>query len=247
MALGLLAKKRGMTRFRDDKGDMIPVTVLEVGPCTVVAQRTEEAHGYVAVQIAFEAEKKKNRTTRAVAGHYAKAKVPVHRNLGEFRGEGAEDLIVGQLLTAEAFRTGERVNIQGTVKGRGFQGVIKRHNKAGGPASHGSHFHRSTGSIGQCAWPAHTFKNMKMPGQMGNVTRTTRNLEIVSVDPELNMLLVRGAVPGATNGLVRIETQAADFVSRCAERSALSDETKTPNEEQNAQGAKPTAQSEKTS
>ncbi len=215
MALGLLARKKGMTSLVNEAGEMVPVTVLEAGPCTVVSIRTVAAHGYEAVQVGFEPQPKKNRTTRAVAGHFAAAKVPVQRTLQEFRCANALAFPVGQALTVGAFQIGELVDVQGKSKGRGFQGVIKRHGKAGGPAAHGSHFHRTTGSIGMRTWPGRVFKNMNMPGHMGDEFVTTRGLRVVAVDADLNLLFVRGAVPGTRNGLVRVTARAEDFEKRC--------------------------------
>lgn len=205
-----------MTTLIDDKGLSVPVTVLLAGPCTVVDVKTAATHGYQAVQLGFELDAKPRCVAKAELGHFAKRQLPFHRELQEFRCDNAEQFTVGQQLTVDGFKKGEKVDVRGCTKGRGFQGVIKRWHKAGGPAAHGSHFHRSTGSIGQRTWPGRVFKNMKMPGQMGADDRTICGLEIVAVDPAMNLLFVQGSVPGARNGLVRVTCRASDFQNRFA-------------------------------
>jgi large subunit ribosomal protein L3 len=215
MTLGLLAKKAGMTTLIDEQGDNIPVTIVVVGPCDVIDTRTTKSHGYEAVQLAFDDSKKERGFTKAVLGHFKSKGAAPKRYLEEFRCADGSKYARGVTLTVRLFKKGETVDVRGRTKGRGFQGVIKRWGKHGGPATHGSHFHRSTGSIGQRTWPGRVFKNMKMPGQMGNVFRTIRGLEVVEIDPELNLLYLRGAIPGPKNGLLRIMSQSADFEERC--------------------------------
>lgn len=198
---GLIACKLGMTQvFLDGKG-LVPVTVLEVGPCKVVQRKTLEKDGYEATQISFK-EVKPQRSNRPLLGHFKKADLAPSRILREFKG--GENLSCGQKLTTDVFQEGQFVDVTGTSKGKGFQGVMKRHNYSGGRASHGSRFHRAPGSIGQSAYPSHVFKNKGMPGQMGNKQVTTQGLEIVSIRPEENLILVKGAVPGGTQGIVLV-------------------------------------------
>lgn len=214
MSLGLLARKRGMTRYRSESGEMIPVTVMVAGPCTVASTKNDEQHGYKAVQFAFEALEDEKRYNKPDLGQFKKSGVAPHRVLGEFRCGDEPSFELGQTFTASVFQPGDRVKVRGRTKGRGFQGVIKRWGKHGGPASHGSHFHRSTGSIGMCSWPSRVFKNMKMPGHLGDENVTTSGLEVIAVCDDTNTILLRGAVPGAKNGLVRIEGMSDDFATR---------------------------------
>jgi len=198
---GMIGYKLGMTQvFLDGKG-LVPVTVLEVGPCKVVQLKTPEKDGYSAAQIAFK-EVKPQRMNKPLLGHFKKADVGSARVLREFRG--GEGLSPGQVLTTDVFNEGQFVDVTGCSKGKGFQGVIKRHNYGGGRASHGSRFHRAPGSIGQSAYPSHVFKNKGMPGQMGNKQVTTQGLEIVGIRPEENLILVKGAVPGGKQGVVLV-------------------------------------------
>src|SRR6202161_1813041 len=202
----ILATKLGMTqRFLDD-GRVERVTVLEAGPCPVTAIRTVERDGYEAVQLAFGACKEKA-LTRAELGHLKKADASAHRHLAEFRDQAGE-LLVGETVTVDAFEVGQRVKVSGKSKGKGFQGTIKRHNFASGPKSHGSHNVRAPGSIGASAWPARVMKGIRGPGQMGNKRVTQKGLEIVSVDAQQNLLLVRGSVPGPRGGVVEVRTDA---------------------------------------
>ncbi|MFQ5596646.1 MAG: 50S ribosomal protein L3 [Nitrospiria bacterium] len=202
MLSGLIGTKLGMTQVFAEGGDLVPVTVLEVGPCTVVQLKSIEKEGYRSVQVSFEALKEKH-ATKPVLGHYKKAGVSTARYLREFQSD-SEEISVGQTVTAEIFQKGDFVDVRGISKGKGFQGVMKRHHFSGGPASHGSNFHRAPGSIGQSAYPSHVFKNMRMPGQMGNKRVTVQGLEVVEVRPDQNLLLVKGAVPGSRNGLVLV-------------------------------------------
>ena len=203
MVKALLGKKVGMTRIFGEKGRMIPVTLVEAGPCPVVQRKSSETDGYEAVQLGF-GQKKPKRVTKPMQGHYAKAGVAPATVLREFRVELDAELDVGDAVTVDMFGVGERVDVVGYSKGRGFAGVIKRHGFKGGPETHGSNHHREPGSVGQAADPSRVFKNRKLPGRMGNKRVTTENLEVVHVDPEKNVLAVRGAVPGANGGVVEV-------------------------------------------
>lgn len=213
MTLGLLGQKKGMTQIFDTKGMVLPITVIQTGPCTVVQTKSDKSDGYHAIQLGFGLVKAK-RLRKSEKGHFEKKKVGPFAHLKEFRIPNGEDFQVGQALTVQSFKVGDRVDIQGVTKGRGFQGVIKREGFSGGPDSHGSDFHRRPGSIGQNSWPSRVFKNMRMAGRMGGERVLTRNLEVVGVNPEENILLVRGAVPGAREGLVIIYHRGKDFVDR---------------------------------
>jgi large subunit ribosomal protein L3 len=204
MRTGLIARKVGMSRVFKDDGTHVPVTVFDIGGCQVVAQKTAERDGYNALQLGWGMAKVKN-VTKAMRGHYAKAKVEPKRKLTEFRVSEDGLVDVGTELSAAHFVTGQFVDVTGTSIGKGFAGVIKRHSFSGLGASHGvSVSHRSQGSTGQCQDPGKVFKGKKMAGQMGNVTITTQNLEVVGTDPERGLILVKGAVPGARDGYVRI-------------------------------------------
>lgn len=199
---GLLARKRGMTQVFGADGNASPVTVLEAGPCTVVQVKTRSTDGYEALQLGFEA-KRKN-LTKPMAGHFKKVNVAATRVLRELRVETADGYQVGQTLTVELFKPGELVDVTGMAKGRGFQGGVKRHGWSGGDASHGSMFHRAPGSIGASSDPSRVFPGHRLPGRMGGNRVTVPHLEVVRVVPEQNLLVVRGAVPGATGGLVLV-------------------------------------------
>ena len=202
----ILAKKIGMTQLFREDGRVERVTVLEAGPCPVTGIRTLERDGYEAVQLAFGAAKEKH-LTRAELGHLRKASSPPMRHLVEFRDEAGE-LTVGDTVTVEAFAPGQKVKVAGTSKGKGFQGGVKRHGFSRGPVTHGSHNVRAPGSIGASATPSRVLPGRSMPGQMGNKRATQRGLEIVQLDPENNLMMVRGAVPGPKNGLVEVRTDA---------------------------------------
>lgn len=199
----LIGKKLGMTQIYDAKGKIVPVTVIEAGPCIVVDVKTQDRDGYSAVQLGFGARKAKN-VSKAVLGHCAKAgyKTTAPTHLREFRTEADSDLAIGTELKADVFAENEYLDVTGTTKGRGFQGVVKRYRFAGGRASHGGAWTRRTGSIGMCEFPGRVWLGKRMPGHMGNVRRTIQNLEIVRVVAEDNVILVRGAVPGANGGIV---------------------------------------------
>ena len=196
----ILAKKIGMTQVFQEDGSLARVTVLEAGPCPVTAIRTAERDGYEAVQLAFGLTKEKH-LSKPELGHLKKADAPPMRTLVEFRDEVGE-LQVGETVTVAAFEVGTHVKIAGTSKGKGFQGTIKRHNFASGPKSHGSHNVRAPGSIGASAWPARVMKGIRVPGQMGNKRVTQKGLEIVDVQAQKNLLLVRGSVPGPSGSIV---------------------------------------------
>ncbi len=199
MINGLIGCKLGMTQvFLEGRG-LIPVTVLELGPCKVVQVKTVEKDGYQAAQISF-GNVKEGRLVKPLVGHYGKAGVAPSKFLREFHG--GEDLLAGQVLSADIFSEGDFVDVTGTSRGKGFQGVMKRHNYGGGRKTHGSRFHRAPGSIGSSAYPSHVFKNKGMPGQMGNERVTAEGLEVIDVRLEENLVLVKGAVPGGTKGLV---------------------------------------------
>ena len=202
----ILAKKLGMTqRFLDD-GKVERVTVLEAGPCPVLAIRTQDADGYEAVQLGFGAVREKA-LTRAELGHLKKADAPPLRHVREFRDEAGE-LTMGETVTVEAFEVGQTVKISGTSKGKGFQGTIKRHNFSAGPKSHGSHNVRAPGSVGASATPSRVFKGIRGPGQMGGGRVTQRGLTIVELIADRNLMLVRGSVPGPKGGTVEVRTDA---------------------------------------
>jgi len=201
--IGIIGKKRGMTQLFDDDGNVIPVTVIEAGPCVVTQVKTAEHDGYEAVQLAF-GDCKDKALSKPELGHLRKAGVKHgKRHLAEFRGGG--DLAVGDTVTVEAFSEGQSVTVTGVSKGKGFQGTVKRHNFARGPESHGSHNVRQPGSIGASAYPARVFKGMRMSGHMGSRTVTQLGVTVVRTDTENNLLLVRGAVPGATDSVVIIK------------------------------------------
>jgi large subunit ribosomal protein L3 len=200
----ILAKKLGMTQIFQPDGSVARVTVLEAGPCPVTAIRTSDRDGYEAVQLAFGAAREKH-MTKAELGHLKKADAPPLRRVAEFRGEVGE-LTLGDTVTVETFEVGARVKVSGTSKGKGFQGTIKRHGFSRGPSSHGSHNVRAPGSIGASATPARVIKGIRGPGQMGNVRVTQRGLEVVSVDGERNLLLLRGSVPGPRGGIVEVRS-----------------------------------------
>lgn len=201
MTTGLLGKKLGMTQIFDVQGRVVPVTVIEAGPCTVVQRKKRQSDGYDAVQIGFDA-KKTHRVNKPMIGHFRNAGKGAFRVLRELRVDAESSLEVGQELRVDIFREGDFVDVTGQTKGRGFSGVVKRWGFRGGRASHGSMFHRAPGSIGGSSFPSRVFKNMKMGGHYGNERVTVLNLRIVAIQPEKNLLLVRGAVPGAKNGLV---------------------------------------------
>jgi large subunit ribosomal protein L3 len=199
MTNGLIGKKLGMTQVFEADGKLVPVTVIEAGPCRVSQIKTTDREGYEAVQLTF-GEIPERKATKAVLGHLKKAQVPAARWLREFRKTG--DIQVGQVIKTDVFKKGDWVDVQGISKGKGFQGVIKRHHYAGGPETHGSMFHRAPGSIGSSAYPSRVWKNKTLPGHMGSDRVTTQRLRVVESRPDENLLFVQGAVPGATGGMV---------------------------------------------
>ena len=203
---GILGRKIGMTQVFDDENRVVPVTVIEAGPCRVVQIKTPERDGYAAVQLAF-GETKTQRLSKPELGHLRKADAAPAKYLAELRVDDLTGFEVGQVLAADVFTAGERVDVTGISKGHGFSGVMKRHNFKGQGASHGNHKkHRAPGSIGACATPARVFKGLRMAGQYGNERVTTLNLTVVEGDAERNLLLVKGAVPGPSGGLVFIRS-----------------------------------------
>jgi len=202
MINGLLGKKIGMTQIYAADGQRIAVTAIEAGPCVVLQRKTTATDGYTAAQVGFE-EKRADRVSKPEMGHFKKAGMGAFAHVREFQLVD-DSCKVGDKIDCTIFAIGERIDIIGTSKGKGFQGVIKRWGFSGGRTTHGSMFHRSTGSIGQSAWPSKVFKGKKMPGQMGNERVTTQNLVVVDVRPEQNLILVQGAVPGPKNGIVTI-------------------------------------------
>lgn len=204
MKKAILATKVGMTQIFDDNGALVPVTVLQAGPCTVVQVKTAENDGYSAIQVGF-GEIRENLVNKPLKGHFAKAGVENKRFLKEFRFDNAEEYTVGQEIKADIFAAGDRVDAIGTSKGKGFQGAIKRFGLHRGPMKHGSKYHRHAGSNGPATSPGRVFPGKHMPGQMGNVRVTVQNLDVVRVDAEQNLILVKGAVPGPKQSLVMLK------------------------------------------
>ena len=202
--LGLIGKKVGMTQLFGEKGEVVPVTVIQAGPCTVTEIRTADKHGYTAVQLGY-GTNKESRYARPVLGQFKKRNLPPARHLTEFRVSDTAGLEVGQSLTVSLFEAGQHVDVEGVTKGRGFAGVVKRHKFVAGHASHGPTAGKQPGSIGSSAYPSRVIKGKRLPGHMGAVRLTTKNLVVVGVDAELNVVLVRGAVPGPVNGLVLVK------------------------------------------
>lgn len=204
MTKGILGRKIGMTQVFTEEGNIIPVTVIEAGPCVVLQKKNVENDGYNSVQLGF-LDKKEHRANKPELGHAKKAGVTPKRYVKEIRDVDLEGIEVGQEIKVDIFKEGEFVDVTGTSKGKGFQGTIKRHGFSRGPSSHGSHFHRQPGSIGPVDM-ARVMKGKKMPGRMGNKTVTLQNLEIVRVDTERNCLLVKGSIPGPRNSFVKIRS-----------------------------------------
>lgn len=201
MKKAILGKKIGMTQIFTEEGVLIPVSVIQAGPCHVVQKKTEEVDGYSAVQVGFE-DKKENRSNKPEKGHFAKAGVPVKKHLKEFKLDSAAELNVGDTLTVEQFADGDVVDVTGTSKGHGFSGAIKRWGYHRGPMTHGSHYHRGPGSLGSASDPSRVFKGKKLPGQFGVDKVTIQNLDLIKIDTERNLLLVKGSIPGPKGGLV---------------------------------------------
>src|SRR5262245_35757790 len=219
MKQGLIARKRGMTQVFGEDGNIVPATVLEAGPCTVVQVKAQAREGYYDLQLGYEA-KRKN-VPKPMAGHFKKAGVGAVRVLREVRLESVDGYQVGQTLTMDLFKPGELVDVSGFRKGRGFQGGIKRHGWTGGEASHGSMFHRAPGSIGASSDPSRVFPGHRLPGRMGAAQVTTPHLEVVRVLPEQHLLVLKGAVPGATGGLLLVRKSVKESkAQRAAKKKA---------------------------
>ena len=200
---GILGKKLGMTQIFTEEGIVVPVTVVEAGPNVVTQVKTVEKDGYNAIQVGFEDAKEKS-LNKPQKGHLAAANV-VKKHLKEFRVDAVEEFTVGQEIKADLFAAGEKIDVTGTSKGKGFQGPIKRHGQSRGPESHGSRYHRRPGSMGACSFPGRVFKNKKLAGHMGSVKVTVQNLEVVRVDADKNLILVKGAIPGPKGSMVTIK------------------------------------------
>lgn len=204
MKKAILGKKIGMTQIFDEKGVAIPVTVIEAGPCTVVQVKTKDADGYEAIQLGF-GEVKEKKLIKPMKGHFTKANVTPKKHLSEFRLDEIS-YNVGDEIKADIFSVGETVDVTGTSKGKGFQGVIKRHGQSRGPMGHGSMYHRRPGSMGSTSTPGRVFKGKKLPGHMGRVTVTIQNLDVVRVDLDKNVILVKGSVPGAKGAILKVKS-----------------------------------------
>ena len=200
---GILGKKLGMTQIFTEEGIVVPVTVVEAGPNVVTQVKTVEKDGYNVIHVGFEDAKEKS-LNKPQKGHLAAANV-LKKHLKEFRVDAVEEFTVGQEIKADLFAAGEKIDVTGTSKGKGFQGPIKRHGQSRGPESHGSRYHRRPGSMGACSFPGRVFKNKKLAGHMGSVTVTVQNLEVVRVDAEKNLILVKGAIPGAKGSVVTVK------------------------------------------
>ena len=203
MINAIYGKKIGMTQIFDDQDRIVPVTVIQAEPNTVCQVKTVDTDGYEAVQMGFGAIKEK-KVNKPMADHFAKQGVEPVRHLREVRVEDASEHAIGEEVTVAAFAEVKKVDVTGTSKGKGFAGVMRRYNFAGGPGGHGAHFHRAPGSVGQCAYPSRVFKGVRLPGHMGCDTVTTKNLEVIRVDEEANLIMLKGAVPGGKNGVVRV-------------------------------------------
>ena len=202
----ILGRKIGMTQVWSDDDRLIPVTVIQAGPCTVTQVKTAEKEGYEAIQIGFEPVKNEKKVNKPTRGHFQKSGVTPTKVLREVHVTNGADYELGQKITVDLLADVKKVDVTGISKGKGFAGVMKHHNYHGGPGGHGAHFHREPGSIGQCATPSRVFKGMQLPGHMGVDRVTVKNLEVVKVDSEQNLLLVKGAVPGGKGALVSVRT-----------------------------------------
>jgi large subunit ribosomal protein L3 len=202
---GLIGKKLGMTRIFDEKGNDVQVSVIQTGPCYVTEIRTKDKHGYDSLQLGFE-EKREKSVKQPERGHFAKSGVKPMRYLREFRTFDVSQFKLGDAIKADVFQIGDEVKVIGVSKGKGFQGVVKRHHFGGGPVTHGqSDRRRAPGSLGGSSYPSRVYKGLRMAGRMGNARVTTRNLKVVRVDAENNIVMVRGSIPGAKNGMVLIQ------------------------------------------
>ena len=205
MKKAIIGKKVGMTQIFDEKGKVIPVTAIEAGPCVVAQIKNKENDGYEAIQLGF-GDIKEKKVNKPIKGHFAKSKLAPKKHLREFRVDSIEGIKVGDELKADTFVAGDKVDIQGVSKGKGFQGVIKRHGQSRGPMGHGSMYHRRPGSMGPTSTPGRVFKGKKLPGHMGRQTITIQNLEVVKVDLDKNVILVKGSVPGINGSILKIKS-----------------------------------------
>jgi large subunit ribosomal protein L3 len=205
MIEGIIGKKVGMTQIFDEAGNVIPVTVIKAGPCTVIQKKTKEKDGYEALQLGLVEDKQRKHPVKAENGHFKKSGSPVLKVLKEVKYLGPEEIKEGDQLLVNMFEVGEKIQVSGISKGKGFQGVMKRHGFAGGGAAHGSMFHRAPGSIGASSYPSRVIKGMRMGGRMGQDKVSVKNLKIVSIDKENSLILVKGAIPGADGGLLIIK------------------------------------------
>ena len=205
MKKGIIGKKIGMTQIFDEKGNVVPVTVIEATPNVVAQVKTVETDGYNSIQLWY-GEVKDKHINKPEKGHFTKAGLTAKKHLREFRVEDVENYKVGDEVKADIFEAGEKIDVQGTTKGKGFQGVIKRHGQHRGPMGHGSMYHRRPGSMGSTSTPGRVFKGKKLPGHMGRVTVTIQNLDVVRVDMDKNVILVKGSVPGAKGAILKIKS-----------------------------------------
>ena len=205
MKKAIIGKKVGMTQIFDEQGKAIPVTVIEAGPCVVAQVKTNETDGYNAIQLGF-GDVKESKLNKPEIGHFTKSKLTLKKHLREFRLDSVDGVKVGDELKADVFTKGDKVDIQGTSKGKGFQGVIKRHGQSRGPMGHGSMYHRRPGSMGSTSTPGRVFKGKNLPGHMGANTITIQNLEVAAVDLDKNVILVKGSVPGVNGAILKIKS-----------------------------------------
>jgi large subunit ribosomal protein L3 len=236
MKFALLGRKIGMTQIFAESGEVIPVTVIEAGPCKVLQIKSQESDGYSAIQIGF-ADKKKNRVKKAEAGHAAKTKSPAKKIIQEFRVDAAQlaEFTLGQELTADLLKNGDRIDVSAVSVGKGFKGVMVRHNFRGARHSHNHEFFRHGGSIGMRSTPGRVFKGKKMPGQHGNKNRTVQNLEVVAIEADRNFVLIRGGVPGHKNAFVTLRGSVkGGFPTRSMTASPKAAEAEAPAAETNA-------------
>ena len=200
----IIGKKLGMTQIFNENGLVVPVTVIEAGPCTVTQVKTEETDGYSSIQLGFGDVKEKH-LNKPLKGHFAKSKLALKKHLREFRVSNVDEVKVGDEIKVDVFEQGDKVDIQGITKGKGFQGVIKRHGQHRGPMGHGSMYHRRPGSMGSTSTPGRVYKGKKLPGHMGCETVTIQNLDVVKIDTDKNVILVKGSVPGAKGAILKIK------------------------------------------
>lgn len=237
MVEGLIGKKIGMSQIFDEKGNVVPLTVIKAGPCTVIQKKIEEKDGYSALQLGLVEEKGVKHQTKPVQGHFKKAGVPPVKILREFRFSIGEKIKEGDQILVDIFQEGEKVHITGTSKGKGFASVIKRWGFRGGKTSHGSMFHRAPGSIGASAFPSRVVKGKKLPGHMGHGKTTVKNLIVVQADKENNLLIVKGSIPGARNGYLLVKRANFDIhapLEKKIEEKKVEEEKQVVDEEKRA-------------